>query len=469
METQSSNRNAAHLRTVLLAVLAAAMGWAVFSFYELADDVSEFLKSEGAVAGDPASVDAWSALGAIDGDIWLAMLVWLALISALGKCFLLMLKAPWGKDFSWSDGRWMDTDPLAVVPGAGLPLAAPLRESMGGSKAGLIVMVVISAYALVAAIGAIDLPEDGGALSPLQLVPLFGALALAAFVAYGCAHSFTRRVQFDDAGLCDANFFRSQRIAWSQVKEFKLDDIGSGPSHGPDGSTNLPSQAWVLKDGQGRTMLTLAQDMAPPESLLALRERIRSRIGLGPADGAGGFGFLDVAPVVPAASAADQADRPSGVNQALIAQALLEHHQRFEEIERKGNRGALLSMALALLLFLVPAVITTYQALWFMFSAAQTEGLVVEIPEGSLPSLVVEYRAGAGQPLRINSDGADAYSGYKVGDKVGVFYDPQEPEDARLDFFLELWLGPIVLGILALITGLITALVAWGFRPRRGT
>lgn len=88
-----------------------------------------------------------------------------------------------------------------------------------------------------------------------------------------------------------------------------------------------------------------------------------------------------------------------------------------------------------------------------------------------LTSLIVHYQvAGAApqaRPLGIESDGTSAYAEFKVGEKLRVFYDPQRPESARLDLLLELWLGPVVLGALAAIMGLIMALIARSFRPRR--
>lgn len=135
-----------------------------------------------------------------------------------------------------------------------------------------------------------------------------------------------------------------------------------------------------------------------------------------------------------------------------------------------------IALLLVLALFLLPAAYTTYQALWFKFAAAQAEGEVVE-PDlvgcrgDKLTSLIVHYQvAGAAplaKPLRIESDGTSSYADFKVGDKLRVFYDLQRPESARLDLFFELWLGPIALGALAAIMGLIMALLARRFRPRR--
>ncbi len=467
METQHIHQNATRLRAVLLVVLVTAVGWAAYSFYDLARGVWEFLGPGNQLAGSQASVEAWSALGEIDHEIWLDLLGWLLLIPALGKCFAVLWRMPWGKDFTWSDGQWIDTDVMAVRAGAGLPLAQPLRESPVGLKLGLLVMAAISAFMLLAAAGSIDLPEDGARIDPWALVPLIGAVLFACVVGYACATTFTRRIQFDDAGLCDANFFRSQRVPWSVVKEFIDDHAGAGATSDSTGNSIGTSPVWRLKDARGRSILELARSLVPAQALVALRQRFASRMTADSRSSAGEFGFLDAAPFSAAVKPGQGLEQDDTAPQVRMRQAMLEHAARFERLDRGFNRGMMVSMSLLLALFLAPAVITSYQALWFVFAAAQTEGVVVEIPEDSLPSLVVEYRVGKAEPLRTSTDGSALYSGYKVGDKVRVFYDPAQPEDARLDFFLELWLGPMVLGGLALIVGLVTALIARSFKPRR--
>jgi hypothetical protein len=477
METPNAHLNAARLKSLLLALLAAALGWSMYALYLSSQDLWRPLA--GAFVDDRSAErpELWSALGEIDGADWLAMLVWLLLIPVLGKCLLVMLKAPWGKDFTWSDGRWTDTDPMGLHAGAGLPLAAPLKESLASLKAGLVVMTAISIFVFVGAVGSIDSlfeEQNEAALAwPLSLLPLCAALLFLSVVAYAGANVLTRRVQFDDVGICDSNFFRAQRIAWSSVAQCRLTDIGDSLPNDSQGSSRGSHPAWVLKDAQGRTLLTLDPGMAPQASLDALRQRADSLLGAGAGSGAGQFGFLDIAPPEPVLDHAAQdaselrTDDSHQARQAALRQAMLEHVTRFKSLERGFNRTALISMSLVLVLFLAPALITTYQALWFQFAAARIEGVVVEIPEDSLPSLVVEFKVPGQPPLRANSDGSDAYADYRVGDRVGVFYDPEQPEDARLDLFLELWLGPIVMGSLALIMGLIMALIARSFRPPR--
>ncbi len=48
---------------------------------------------------------------------------------------------------------------------------------------------------------------------------------------------------------------------------------------------------------------------------------------------------------------------------------------------------------------------------------------------------------------RIESGGSDYYKGYARGDKLTVFYDAQNPADARIDLWLEHWILPILVVI----------------------
>jgi hypothetical protein len=86
-----------------------------------------------------------------------------------------------------------------------------------------------------------------------------------------------------------------------------------------------------------------------------------------------------------------------------------------------------------------------YKSVWFQYLAEHTEGKVIEIIQDGLPSLVVEYH---------------------VGDTLTVFYDADDPENARLDLFLQLWLGTILMGGLTSIVLLAAILIGQGLtRP----
>jgi hypothetical protein len=90
---------------------------------------------------------------------------------------------------------------------------------------------------------------------------------------------------------------------------------------------------------------------------------------------------------------------------------------------------------------------------------------VVEVVVDSLPSLRVEYRTREGKVFVTESDGSDAYAGIAVGDRVTVFYDPADLQVVRLDFFLEHWLLPMMLGGLTLILLAVVIVIARTLRP----
>jgi hypothetical protein len=46
---------------------------------------------------------------------------------------------------------------------------------------------------------------------------------------------------------------------------------------------------------------------------------------------------------------------------------------------------------------------------------------------------------------------------YKEGDSVVVLYDPAQPGDVRIHSFFNVWMGPLVLGLLGVIMSLVGA------------
>jgi Protein of unknown function (DUF3592) len=112
-------------------------------------------------------------------------------------------------------------------------------------------------------------------------------------------------------------------------------------------------------------------------------------------------------------------------------------------------------ITLAALPFLLGAAYTAYRSLWFQYAAQRAEGTIVEVSEGT-PELKVEFRTKDGQVRRTETGGSDLYKGYAKGDKITVFYDPQQPARARVDLWLEHWIIPTIL----LVPGAIILLAA---------
>ncbi len=87
----------------------------------------------------------------------------------------------------------------------------------------------------------------------------------------------------------------------------------------------------------------------------------------------------------------------------------------------------------------------------FLATAVPTEGTIVDfkVSEDSdgdsnyFP--IFRFRDASGQEHQITSNTGTNPPGFKKGQSVGIFYDPQHPEDACLDTFWRLWIGPIIL------------------------
>ncbi len=91
----------------------------------------------------------------------------------------------------------------------------------------------------------------------------------------------------------------------------------------------------------------------------------------------------------------------------------------------------------------------------FASGAKRTDGVVVDLVWRSggkgRPSAapVVSYEVD-GKAYQFTSGTASRPPSYDVGEKVGVLYDPEDPSDAKLDGFWELYMLPFIFGLLGL-------------------
>jgi len=103
----------------------------------------------------------------------------------------------------------------------------------------------------------------------------------------------------------------------------------------------------------------------------------------------------------------------------------------------------------------------------FFSKAETTTGTVVELRvnsgswsyrsrRGEYP--IVEFAPKTGTPRRCEGVSSSPPL-YRVGERVQVYYDPEDPEDARIDSFLELWLLLVVSGGIAALALPVGALV----------
>jgi len=122
--------------------------------------------------------------------------------------------------------------------------------------------------------------------------------------------------------------------------------------------------------------------------------------------------------------------------------------QQHQQLMQRSKRLMAITFLVVALPFVLGSAWMVYRALWFSFVAERSEGRVVSISKDAPPSLVVEYRSADGQALRIESDGSDLYSKFRKGDRIDVLHVARDPHNARLDLFLELWLGPLLMSAL---------------------
>ncbi len=70
---------------------------------------------------------------------------------------------------------------------------------------------------------------------------------------------------------------------------------------------------------------------------------------------------------------------------------------------------------------------------------------------------VLRYRTQQGATKEVVSSVGSSPPRYKEGDSVVILYDPAKPEDVRIHSFVNVWIGPLVLGVLGVILTLVGA------------
>ena len=85
----------------------------------------------------------------------------------------------------------------------------------------------------------------------------------------------------------------------------------------------------------------------------------------------------------------------------------------------------------------------------------RVEGVVIEARDNQKP--VVEFRTREGQRVRVEGSISASPTPYRVGERIGVFYDPADPSAAMIDSFLERWFTSVLFGGFAAVFSLIGA------------
>jgi hypothetical protein len=354
-------------------------------------------------------------------------------------------RSRWGTDRVWVDGRWVDSSEQALRPGLMAATGPAVEETVELRRRArrwtVAFATVLGGTVAATPLWFADNPIVAGAVAIVSLRLLLGVLAAA-------AEAETRRLRWDSSGLVETTCLQTRRIPWSAVGGFEHLNVNreAQEQYGRRrrrGSRPLTVYVWRISDTAGRTILDLPEAMSPPEAFDALRERLQApRLSAAGAE-------IARDPVDPDAIAASA--RAAGA-----AAASADH--------RPGRRGLWFGVALMVLPFALATGWATLRTLWFQHGAAVAEGTVVELIADDPPSVVVAYTPPGGSPLRIESDGAEAYRGIELGQRITVFHDPEHPEDAVLDLFLDLWLVPMMLGGLLLVALAAAALLSRALR-----
>ena len=85
-------------------------------------------------------------------------------------------------------------------------------------------------------------------------------------------------------------------------------------------------------------------------------------------------------------------------------------------------------------------------------SGASAQGVVVAAPEDGVPTIV--FTTPDGRRIRIVGTVSASPSPYEVGERITVFYDPEDPYRFVIDSFVERWFLPLLFGGLGVVLGI---------------
>lgn len=95
----------------------------------------------------------------------------------------------------------------------------------------------------------------------------------------------------------------------------------------------------------------------------------------------------------------------------------------------------------------------------FIEAAGRAQGQVMELQSvrssrsNSSPTWrpLVRFTAPSGEIVEFLPSSSSNPPAYSAGERVGVFFDPADPGDARLDGFFDLWGGAVIMGGLGIV------------------
>jgi len=337
--------------------------------------------------------------------------------------------------------------------------AEPINESSGSRNAvtfWLALIVLMAAFA-IPSLQAEVMDDISTALD------LLGFLGVGLLIVYTFAKTGSRTLYQDREGMVDSSVFGIKRIPWKAIADVKLINLNQEEQQDYDRHHNFSDQrpqtlnVYNVVDQNGKTIIRLSETMSPTNSFHALLRRLRAQ----PSD------MIDDEYTEGHAAQFVHEDFPESIQNQADFEARALRMMGLSMPKRKSifhpeHRSLLIGLVLMLAPFVSLTGYLAYKSLWFQYLAERTEGTIIEIKQDGLPSLVVEYRTLQGKTLTTHSDGSGAYEDYHVGDTLTVFYDAEDPENARLNVFLELWLGTILMGGLTSIVLLMTLLIGRG-------
>ena len=408
------------------------------------------------LAWDPAAPQRARVLDLGANGVPVAAQVALLLLLALAS--LGVHRLPIGRDRIRVGGCWIDTRQQALRPGTRATAEQTLREP-DSQRRGLRFWVAFLTLATLAiAAGGVLAWDD----APIE-VAATGVLVLVfdVLLAYTWIVARSRRVRWDDDGVADIHFFGVRRLPWAAIARFERVNVNQVEQQRYDrapfgrnrGRMRPPSHfKWIVSEVGGSELLELPVALEESPAFQDLQRRTGG-FERGP------YGLAMGAAREPSGVVADEAeedddevpasDRPYGAALATDPHA--------QALQADFRRVARWGLALVLLPFALAAALSTWQTLQFVFLAERAEGRVVEKSDDGLPQLTVAYQPLQGPELRIHSDGHAGNADIAVGDVITVFFHVDDPTRARLDQFLELWLWPMIFGVLLLTV----AVPAW--------
>lgn len=98
------------------------------------------------------------------------------------------------------------------------------------------------------------------------------------------------------------------------------------------------------------------------------------------------------------------------------------------------------------IIFVILGVAFRYSTVQFIERANTTDGLVVRLVGDTSKSPVVRFHLPNGEAVTFESSLSTRPPRYQVEEKVVVYYDPEEPEKAMIDGWMEEWFVTIVFG-----------------------